>query len=282
MNNLLDYDVISVKENKTILKDKTGLYYSLYRLDKNEYQAYIELMKSKYIKKDVYSYNDGNNYHVLFVNKINKSEDSAIINKFIVILDNIFNEYKYQITPQKMELKKLNNLYKLLDNKFNYLEMRIREIELSEFKNDISWMVLSKYHSILDAKIILYDLQTDLFKFIDKKTIIEYGLVFYDIDKNMYNNNEIEPKFKFYYAPKGILYARYYLLFDHLSLMEDFKKNVLKLSSFDKKYFAFMIIYVYILNVNLGIILNNSNINLYMNICKKIDYFIKEFSVILK
>ena len=52
MNNLLDYDVISVKENKTILKDKTGLYYSLYRLDKNEYQAYIELMKSKYIKKD--------------------------------------------------------------------------------------------------------------------------------------------------------------------------------------------------------------------------------------
>jgi hypothetical protein len=160
--------------------------------------------------------------------------------------------------------------------------MRIREIELSEFKNDISWMVLSKYHSILDAKIILYDLQTDLFKFIDKKTIIEYGLVFYDIDKNMYNNNEIEPKFKFYYAPKGILYARYYLLFDHLSLMEDFKKSVLKLSSFDKKYFAFMIIYVYILNVNLGIILNNSNINLYMNICKKIDYFIKEFSVILK
>ena len=73
MNNLLDYEVVSVKENKTILKDKTGLYYSLYRLDKNEYQAYIELMKSKYIKKDVYSYNDGNNYHVLFVNKINYS-----------------------------------------------------------------------------------------------------------------------------------------------------------------------------------------------------------------
>jgi hypothetical protein len=160
--------------------------------------------------------------------------------------------------------------------------MRIREIELALIKDDVSWIILSKYHSILDAKIILYDLQTDIFKFIDKKTNIEYGLVFNDINFNIIDNGLIEPKFKFYYAPKGMLYARIFLLIDHQNVDEEFKKKILKLSTFDKKYFCFMVIYIYILNLNFSININNSNINLYINICKKIDNFIKEFNNILK
>lgn len=282
MNNLFDYDILSFVDNKKIIRDKNGLLYSFYRLDESEYQAYKELSKSKYIKKDIYTYKDSTNYHVLFKNSINKSDDKAIKKDLIIILENVFIEYKYQITPKKKELKKLNGLYKLLDNKFNYIEMRIREIELSQKKDDISWIILSKYHSLLDAKIILYDLQTDIFKFVDKETSIEYGLVFNNIDYNMLESGLLEPKFRFYYCPKGMLYVRYFLLFDHMLIDEEFKKKVMKLSVFDKKYFCFMVIYIYILNLNFGIMINNSNINLYIDICKKIDIFIKEFNTILK
>lgn len=282
MNKLFDYDILSIIDNKKIIRDKNGLLYSFYKLDENDYQAYKELTKSKYIKKDIYSYNDSTHHHVLFLNSINKSEDKAKANELIVLLENIYNEFKYQITPQKKELKKLNGLYKLLDNKFNYIEMRIREIELSLIKDDISWIILSKYHSILDAKIILYDLQTDIFKFIDKGTNIEYGLLFNDLNLNMVDNGLIESKFKFYYAPKGMLFARFFLLVDHMDINEDFKKKVSKLPVFDKKYFCFMVLYIYVLNLNFGISLNNSNINLYINVCKKIDWFVKEFNNLLK
>lgn len=282
MNKIFDYDVVLIKDNKKILKDKNGIYYSLYRLDKIEYQAYKELMKSKYIKKDIYSNFDGSYFNVLFIDSINKSESKAIRSELINVLEKIYNEYKYQVTLKKNELKKLNNLYKLLDNKFNYIEMRIREVELKNIKDDLSWIILSKYHSILDAKIILYDLQTDIFKFIDKETVVDYGLIFNEMEKILFENNLIEPKFSFFYAPKGMLYARYYLLFDHYKIADDFKKKILKLSSFDKKYFYFMVVYIYILNFNIGITINNSNINLYIEICKKLDIFMNEFKDLLK
>jgi hypothetical protein len=282
MNKLFDYDVISINDNKKVLRDKSGKFYSLYRLDNNEYQAYIELLKSKYIKKDIYSYKESIYFNVLFLESINKSEDKAVKNELINVLENIFNEYKYQVTLKKIELKKLNNLYKLLDNKFNYIEMRIREVEFKQVKDDLSWIILSKYHSILDAKIILYDLQTDIFRFIDKETVIDYGLIFNGMEKVILENNQIEPKFSFFYAPKGMLYARYYLLCDHYGVSEEFKKKVSKLSVFDKKFFCFMVIYIYILNLNIGIIINNSNVNLYVDICKKIDAFIREFKSLLK
>ena len=83
MNNLFDFDVIEIKNNRKIIRDKTGNLYSMYRLDKKEYQTYQELVKSKYIKKDIYSYFDCEVYYVVFINSINKSEDKAIKNEFI-------------------------------------------------------------------------------------------------------------------------------------------------------------------------------------------------------
>lgn len=69
--------------------------------------------------------------------------------------------------------------------------MRIREIETNPVKNDISWIILSKYNIILDAKLYLYDLQSDIFKAIDQKLIVPYGLVYRKIDLEIYNKQKL-------------------------------------------------------------------------------------------
>ena len=56
-----------------------------------------------------------------------------------------------------------------------------------------SWVILSKYYNLLDARVYLYDLQQDIFSFIDKNNSVEYGLVFRQIGLDNFKNQWIEP-----------------------------------------------------------------------------------------
>lgn len=268
---------ISNYNNKYILEDELKSKYSLYYLNKEKYLTYLELSKSKYIEKSIFELLDDDKYYLLFNSKINKSEENAIAEKLYPILENIFEDFKFSIKLKKEHVTNFNNIYKVLDNKFTYLEMRIREVEVSPVKTDISWVILSKYHIILDAKIYLYDLQTDMFSFIDKSLNVDYGIIFKDLDSSIYKNGLIEPNFNIYYGPIGMLLARYYLYYDDLNIDDYFSKKIKKLDGFNQKYFCFMCLYIYILNIRLDILLNSFNISNYLTLTGKISSFIKKY-----
>ncbi len=269
-------------KNKFLIKDFQNKEYHLYVLTDKEYRIYFEISKSSRIEKSIFEAKDNDKYYLLFPCLNKTSESLAICSKMLPLLIEFFDDFKYSIRLKKEHLVHLNHIYKVLDNKFTYFEMRIRELELNPHKNDIIWVVLSKYYILLDAKMYLYDLQQDIFAFIDKNIDIDYGVIFREVREEMFKNNMIEPNFDIYYGPIGVLLARYYLCFDHLDNVDFFKEHMKKLDDFNAKYFCFMGLYIYVLNLNLDIILNPFNIGNYLQITKKISIFIKTFGDYVK
>lgn len=260
-----------------LLVDNDNIEYRLYTLTKEQYLMYLELSKSKNIEKSICEVLYNSHYYLVFTTAFHPSEELAVVKKGLPILENIFEEFSYSISLKKEHSTNLTNTYKLLDNKFSYFEIRIREIEMMPRKNDISWVILSKYYIVLDAKVYLYDLQQDIFQLIDKNQAIDYGLIFTNISHQNYKIKTVIPDFSAYYGPIGMLYARQFLFYDHLDVYSIFADKLKKLDKFNQKYFCFMCIYIYILNLNLDVLLNPYNVSNYLSLTKKITFFIKKF-----
>lgn len=256
--------------------------YHLYFLTKTQYLTYMELAKSKAIEKCIFEFKEQDTYYLLFNSIENVSEDMAVLKKMLPLLEEVFHDFAFSITLKKEHFINLTNIYKVLDNKFSYFEIRIREIETAPIKNDISWVILSKYNIVLDAKMFLYDLQQDIFSFIDKNEVVEYGMLFRNVTKLNYKNGFIEPNFDVYYGPEAMLYCRLLFYFDHLNISAYIKERVQKLDTFNRKYFCFMCIYIYILNLNMDILLTPYNIGNYLQITRRISVFLKEFGDYVK
>ncbi|MGM9969025.1 MAG: hypothetical protein ACI35S_01345 [Anaeroplasma sp.] len=259
------------------LKDDNSRYYYLFPFDEKSYTIVFSLYKSNKIEKPIFELKYQNTYYLLFYEAINSSEYKERYKKIMDLCLNIFSEFRFPVTLKHSHTRLLTNLYKLLDNKFTYFEMRIREIELKPLKNDLDWIILTKYHIILDAKVYLYDLQSDLFKLIDKKTEVEYGLVYKELDSSILYVDTLYPSSNIYYAPIGMLYTRLYLEYNDLFDTSLFKDKIDKSSEFNKKYFLFMTIYIYILNLRLEIIINNSSISNYLEVTSGINRLITNF-----
>lgn len=243
-----------------------------------EYATYLDISRySKDLKKSVYDYRVDDKV-ILFFEFEALTEAKVKVFRILQILKDIHQNSSFEITLKKEHLYSLNNLYKVLDNKFAYLEMRIREIETSPVKNDISWIILSKYNIILDAKIYLYDLQQDIFKHIDKNEIVKYGVVFQYVNANLYNRQKLIPSLKVYYGPISMVYSRCFLSLEDLDIIKDIEK----LDPFNQKYFCFMTLYIYILNLNLEVTLNNFSISNYLLITKKIKSFIVAYKAFVE
>lgn len=275
----LPYKLYPIKKynEKYILSNEINSKYILYELSENKYLLYMDLIKSKFIEKSIFEVVENNKHYLLFSSNINKSEELSIMENSLKLFENIFNEFKFSIKLKKENINNFNNIHKVLDNKFTYLEMRVREVEMAPIKDDLSWVILSKYHTILDAKLYLYDLQTDMFSFIDKSLNVEYGIIFKDINSNMYKNGLIEPNFNVYYAPIGMLYSRLFLYYDSLNIDDFIIKKLSKIDKFNQKYFCFMCLYIYILNVRLDMLLDSYNISNFLSMTNKIKSFIKKY-----
>lgn len=260
-----------------IVKDINHNEYIIQKISVGDYIKYRDLTKySSKIKKSIFEYKEEDSYFLVFDYE-NKTEYLVKSEKNKEIYLEIFSNSSFEIKLRKEHLVNMNNIYKVLDNKFNYFEIRIREIEISPIKDDVSWVVLSKYNIILDAKIYLYDLQQDLFKMIDKNETIKYGLIPKRINNELYSNNKLLLNYNFYYGPIGILYARFYLSDIEFSCEEVFKKN----SIFDQKYFLFMSLYILILNINMEIRLDARTCSNYLLITRKIKKLLVEYKEIL-
>lgn len=279
--------------NNFILKEKYINYlivninndlYNLYIINKIYINKYKNLFKSKYIIKPILEEKSDIGYYYYYINKINsnKSEIKAIYLKKLDLAKKIFNEYSYNIILKKKQFHHISNITKVLDNRFRYLEFRIREIELNNNKNDISWIILANVHSIMDVRVILFDLLNDILSSIDKEIEVEYGLVFNNYYLLNLNNNLIEPSYKYYYAPISMLYARIFLDYNHIINYNDFNNMIKSLDIFNLKYFCFMILYIMVLSLELPTFINNTSLELYLKITKDIDKFVKSFNSYFK
>lgn len=261
-----------------IVKDSDNNKYLLQILDNINYQKYNDLIRySNKIKKCIYNekIDDLNYLYFLYEDNTEYNIKAKLTSN---ILLEIFDSSSYELTLKKENIRNLNNIYKLLDNKFTYFEIRIREIELNPIKKDIDWIILSKYYILLDTKIYLYDLQQDIFKFIDKNEVVKYGLIPKNINQNLYSKETLLLDYNFYYGPISMLYVRMYLLLDQYDMYDDINK----LDSFNQKYFCFMYLYIMILNINLDVILNIYSLSNYVNITKKIKSFITKYKALLE
>lgn len=273
------YEVIG---NEYLIKDYSNDKYLLKIVDKSLYLSYLEISKLKHIRQAVFIEKKNDLYILVFKFPYYKSDRKAVLRKIIPILEAVFNETKFLVTLKKQNTKRLNSIYKVLDNKFSYFEIRIREIETSIIKDDISWLMLSNYNIILDAKMLLYDLQQDIFNLVDKNTEISYGIVFKKFNLEGYYNNKILPEFDIYLAPISMLYVRLYLEFNDDSLKDEIYNKIQKIDIFNKKYFIFMVIYIYILNINLDTFLNNYSIFSVIEALKGLKNFMNRFYTLLK
>lgn len=267
----------SVEYDKfNLVSDDNNTYYEQI-LNDIEYSVYLDVIRySSKIKKAIYIENvEDKKLYFVYENKTEYSLKSKCISE--ILLD-LFKTTSYEVSIKKDNIKNLNNIYKLLDNKFRYFEIRIREIELNPIKKDIDWIILSKYYLLLDSKIFLYDLQQDIFKFIDKNEIVKYGLIPKVINQNRYNKEALLLDYNFYYGPISMLYVRKYMLLDGFDEIEDINK----LDSFNQKHFCFMYIYILVLNINLEIVMDIYSVSNYINITQKIKSFIFKYKALIE
>lgn len=273
---------VSYYKNIIYLKDINNHKYTLYIFNKKQSKIINSLAKSKYILKPIYIYKENNDIYYLYEDIINKSSDNSLSKDILIAFKNIFKEFSFKNELDKYQASLLQSLFKVLNNRFTSLEFRIRELELKPKKYDLEWVILSKYHTILDARIYLYDLESDIFKMIDKKETIEFGLIFKDISSNNYKNGLVEPNFDVYYGPIGMMLARYYLALNHSIKDDEFIKVFKDIDTFNKKYFLFMTLYCLIINVTLDFKITNTNTSMFLNYTHQISRIIKKFGEFAK
>lgn len=270
-------EIKEIYTNYYLLMDKENIYYHLYTLDYKEYNIYQELKKSKYLKSSIFEKKYKDIYLILYRLKLIKDKVFLADNR-INLLNNIFKEYSHSVKLSKKNCSLLKNQTTILNNKFSYYEMRIRTIEMKRIKNDLDWVILSKYHILLDARLYLYDLLDDIFKYIDSNSEISIGLIFKNPFLTYFENEKIEPYLDLYYGPYGMMLARIYIeysLINENALLDEIKK----LNRIDKVYFLYSTLYILILSFNFDI---DEKIDLYLDITKKLHQVIYNFGYITK
>ena len=175
------------------------------------------------------------------------------------------------------EFKYFYRIYKNLDRIFQTLEMFVRESEIKPNKTDNDWILLSKYHTFLNLKNLLYGIQRKIHKYVDSKGSVIYALN----HGNLCINHIIQKKLiSFDKSYIGIFvsdYAKMYVSIDDIE-GEWFKEIDKKLNEYNndfyKLYFKFLVLYIYLINLKFSDINNFGVINTYNQIETKINRFL--------
>jgi hypothetical protein len=91
-------------------------------------------------------------------------------------VDSLHSKTSFNVKLTDVNFKYFYRIYKSLDRIFQTLEMLVRESEIKQEKTDYDWIILSKYHTFLDVKNIMYSLQKKIHKYIDSKGSCIYAL----------------------------------------------------------------------------------------------------------
>ncbi|MFI3252312.1 MAG: hypothetical protein R3Y60_04135 [bacterium] len=224
------------------------------------------------------------NEGLFFLYKYETELNIPVLKKTQQLLDSITVVHKgtsYEKKLNKKNYKYLFRTYKKTDYKFQMLEMYIREAEVKQSKNDFDWVILSKYSIFLDTKIIMYNLQKKIHNYIDEKISVVYALNHGNLDLNHLYNKKI---ISFDNAYRGIFIsdlARLYVECDHINL--DWHTVISQIidpyeNNFYKIYFKFLVLYIYVINIDFDLVDINNACNKYIQLSRRISNFLTHFS----
>ncbi|MFI3329528.1 MAG: hypothetical protein R3Y05_03445 [bacterium] len=265
--------LFSVNSNKYIVKLVTPKCNEVYNFIATEQVNCISYPLKKFQTKE----------GLYFLYKYEKELEFPVSKKAQQLLDALNDLHKstsYEKKLNKKNFKYLYRTYKKIDYKFQMLEMYIREAEVKQNKTDFEWIMLSKYNVFLDTKIIMYNLQKKIHNYIDDKISVTYSL------------NHGNPNLTHLYNKKLISFdnsylglcvsdlAKLYVNCDHINVgwyslidqtLEQYNNN------FYKIYFKFLVLYIYVINIDFDLIDLNNTCNKYIQLSRKISIFLENF-----
>ena len=168
-------------------------------------------------------------------------------------------------------------IYKNLDRIFQTLEILVRECEERTKKTDFDWVILSKYHIFLDAKKIMYQLQRKIHKYVDNHGNVTYALNHGNLNLSHFKQKKLV---SFDNGFTGIFvsdYAKLYVSLDDIEgvWFKDIEEKIASYQNdFNKTYFKFLVLYIYIINLRISAFDEHTIMNTYIQISAKINRFL--------
>lgn len=268
-----DYKLIEYINNNVIKVDD----YIIKKIKRPVNRIY-KMLKSKGIDNVLYPLKEfeyQNNFYYVFkcVTYDFDPKETKILD-LIYGLKYIHDKTSFKKKISDIEFKRFKRIYKRLDYCFLMLESIVRKSEMSENKTDYDWIILAKYNIYLDCKKELYNLQLKIHNAIKNGLELNYSILNNKPDINHFVNkifiNFSNGKIGYYVSD----YCKMYVLNDNIkvSYVEELDRIF---NDFDKVYFKFFTLYIYMLNLNF----DNSDIFLdnYVNVSKSIKMFMQTF-----
>ncbi|QVK20151.1 hypothetical protein KHQ82_07405 [Mycoplasmatota bacterium] len=183
---------------------------------------------------------------------------------------------KYKVKPENA-IPRFKKMYLFLNYQFDRIDNFMRVFETKELYSDIDYMVLNRYHIMIDLKYYMSRLQMKILDYLEKGLepilCLNHGNPRIDhlINKKLISFNHARLSVPVYDI------ALFYINSAHINV--DFASLINNwLDKFDndfyRLYFKFLVIYIYIFSINVSDFNNYSN---FINICNKIEMFIEVF-----
>ncbi len=259
----LNTKLIQTINNTYIVKDISLIEYNNYLKVKNMSLSILEPIE---IKKE--------NNHIYFLYNYYENKEDILSNyeSMLNTIKTLFDKSSHIIPTPKITGFKYKKLAVISNDRFNMLEIKIRQIETNPAKNDFSWIYLSKYHIILDLKYEIYKMIKRLkTETKDIEVGINHG---YPTLSHFYNYKFLGYK----YIKEGVLendLYKIYLDMDSLDINHYEIINKYIKTDIGKKYFKLMVMFSYLLMLDIKE--DVITCNKYLSITSKISRFLSQF-----
>ena len=234
-------------------------------------------------RKYLSNYEDKSFYINDFIDDTLKEEDLLAYNMFNSLNQlHLSTGLKRQLSSSSAR-PKIEEITKQLDYKFILIEQYIRSLETKQIDKS-SFVVLEKYHIILNAKNVLVKLQKKIISSIKDKESVEYAFIHNNpkldhlIIKN--GNQFLTSIEKSKIGISSLDMAKFYIENSNYNI--DYKKIIYdnyykQMSDFYYDYFRFLVLFIYIKSIHFT---KNEYVNkeLFIDVSNKIDKFLATFS----
>lgn len=258
---------------QTVLCHDDKSSYIVKEVGQIEYTNYLKIKDDNIpILKPIAIAKEGINHYFLYRYYQNYDNIYDLYEKLLRTINIIHSKTNRLVPIPKMSEFKYKKIAVIANDKFNLLEMKIRQIELEPVKNDISWIYLSKYHIVLDVKLEIYKMIKRL-KTINDDIYVGINHGFPSIT-HFFNDQLASYKYIKEGAIENDIY-KIYLDFDGLDINHfDIIDKYLKYK-YSKKYFKLMVLFTYVLMIDIE--LNYITASKYITITNKMIRFLNQF-----
>lgn len=255
--------IASTSNESYIIKNVSIIEYSNYQKLKGQNLPFLKPIEIKKM-----------NNHIFFLYEY-RNDYSSIYDKYEGMLDTVYTIVKKtekEIPVPKMAEFKFKKIAIIANDRFTSLEIKIRQIEMSPIKNDMSWIYLSKYHIVLDTKLEIYKL---LKRFKGFNSSIKVSVNHGNPQESHYINNHF---IGYKYVREGSPVNDYYKIYIDMDNLDINHKKIFEkyiTDDISKRYFKLMVLYTYVLMLDIDY--TYEALTRFLNITNKIVRFLHQF-----